>query len=71
MTFSCISETEDNEQKLLKLICEFIKCVLYIRSGNNCISTIPFMSQSKKKIGHKYNMGKNPRLNHINMITKL
>lgn len=50
MPFSCISETEDNEQKFLKLICEFIKCILYIRSGNNCISIIPFMSQNKKKL---------------------
>ena len=32
----------------LKLICEFIKYMNYIRSGNNCISIIPLMFQNIK-----------------------
>ena len=70
MTFSCVSETGDNQQKFFKINMWIYQVhELYKKWKQLYFYNTTYVSKHKK--WNKYNMGKKPSLNHINMIEKI
>ena len=69
MTLSCVSETGDNQQKFFKINMWIYQVHVYKKGKQLYFYNTTYVSKHKK--WNKYNMGKKPSLNHINMIEKI